>query len=256
MSEQNQTASSVSSVVFNNPNPLMTQNLFPELEGIENVEIDQNTGCIDCIGPCCLPNKYVAYYPGTDKKLFEFEEKSDCCERWCCFKCRSFNMRIYNSSKNSNIVSIILEGDKNCAGGVISCFGCGKPKMSIRAISPQGYYLGKVAMNWDSCCCVSCCHPRIEILDNTGQIKYTIFANCFSIGSYCSKCTKCCDILYHIVQDNKRVGSMTKIPCDSCRICCTKADQFTINLPKLATQEEKMLLIIGCILIDYQSFYA
>ena len=128
--------------------------------------------------------------------------------------------------------------------------------MSIRAISPQGYYLGKVEMNWDSCCCVYFCNPRIEILDNTGQIKYTIFANCYSIGVYCGCYTKCCDILYHIIQDNKRVGSMKKIPCDSCRICCTKADQFTLNLPKLATPEEKILLIIGCILIDYQSFWS
>ena len=255
MSEQNQTTSSLSFGVFNAPNSLMTQNYFPELEGIDKVEVDQDTTFIDFIGACFLPNKYKVYYPGTDKKLFEFQEKSDCCERWFFYKCRSFNMRIYNCSNNNN-VSVILEGDKICAGGVISCFGCGKPKMSIRAISPQGYYLGKVAMYWNSCCCVSCCKPRIEIIDNTGRIKYAIIANCYSIGSFYYKLTKCCDILYHIIQDNKRVGSMTKIPCDSCRICCTKADQFTIKFPKLATPEDKMLLIIGCILIDYQSFYA
>ena len=53
-------------------------------------------------------------------------------------------MKIYNSSNNSNIVSVILEGDKNCAGGVNYCFGCGKPKMSIRAILPQGIILEKL----------------------------------------------------------------------------------------------------------------
>ena len=90
MSEQNQTASTVSYGVFNAPNYLMEQNYFPELEGIEKVEIDEDTTCIDCIGACCLPNKYSVYFPGTDKKLFEFQEKSDCCERWFFFKCKIF----------------------------------------------------------------------------------------------------------------------------------------------------------------------
>ena len=256
MNEQNRTTNSTSFGVFNSPNSLMVQTYFPELEGIEKVKIDQDTTCIDCISPFFLSNKYSVYYPGTNNKLYEFHEKSNCCERFFFFKCRAFNMRIYNISNNSNNSSVILEGDKRFAGGIISIFGCGKPKMSIRVLSPQGYYLGKVAMNWDNCCCASCCNPRVEIIDNAGRIKYTIFANCFSIGSYYYRLTKCCDILYHIIQDNKKVGSITKIPCDSCRICFTKADQYTLKFPKLSTPEDKMLLIIGCILIDYQSFYA
>ena len=48
---------------------------------------------------------------------------------------------------------------------------------------------------------------------------------------------------------------MRKKSCNSCRICCTKSDKYTIKFPRLSTPEEKILLIIGCILIDYQSFY-
>ena len=47
MSEQNQTTSSLSFGVFNAPNSLMTQNYFPELEGIDKVEVDQDTTFID-----------------------------------------------------------------------------------------------------------------------------------------------------------------------------------------------------------------
>ena len=144
MSEQSQTMSNASFGVFNTPNSLMTQAYFPELEGIEKVEVDQDTKCIDCLGACCLPNKYSVYYPGKNKRLYLFQEKSDCCERWIFLKCRSFNMRIYNDSSNNNNNSFILEGDKKCTGGVISIFGCGKPKMSIRAISPQGLFSKKL----------------------------------------------------------------------------------------------------------------
>jgi len=255
MSEQNQTSSSISKQLNNSLNSLTVQNYLHELEGIEAIDIDQDTKRMDYCGSCCVSNKYSVYYPGTDKKLYEFNEKSDCCERWFLFKCRSFKMTILSISNNSINNSVILEGDKNFAGGALCIFGCGKPKITIKATSPQGFYLGKVAMNWDNCCCVTCCNTRIEIIDNFGKIKYTIIANRFPIGLECWKFTKCFDILYHIIQDDKRVGSMRKKSCSSCRICCTKSDKYTIKFPRLSTLEEKILLIIGCILIDYQSFY-
>ena len=69
MSEQNQTSSSISKQLNNSLNSLTVQNYLHELEGIEAIDIDQDTKRMDYCGSCCVSNKYSVYYPGTDKKL-------------------------------------------------------------------------------------------------------------------------------------------------------------------------------------------
>lgn len=236
------------------PNSIFNESLFKELSILEKVSINQKTTCIDCLFPLCTPNEYEVYNTNTNEILYEFQEDSACLERFCFYRCRGFLMKINNIVSSDNNKSVLVEGRKTCGIGIISCFGCEKPKIIVDVKTPHGFMLGKIAMNWNSCCCPTC-SSRIDIIDNTGKLLYIIKANRFAIGSYCWHCTKCCDILYHIIQNDKKVGNMKKLSCENCRICCTKGDQFSIIFPTIATAEEKMLLIIGCVLIDYQSFY-
>ena len=231
------------------------QSLFKELAGLEKVNINQRTSCLDYIFPLCTPNKYEVLNYDTNEILYEFKEESECFERACCYTCRGFLMKINNIVTSNNNISVLLEGTKPFGVGLILYFGCQKPKIFVNVKTPQGFILGKIAMNWNSCCCPTC-STQIEIIDNTGKLIYIIRANSFAIGIYCCcHCTKCFEILYHIIQNDIKVGKMKKLTCDSCRICWTKGDQFSIFFPPQATPEEKMLLIIGCILIDYQSFF-
>jgi hypothetical protein len=255
MSIKNQSVNS-EVIPYNMPPQVLflTKSYFEELAGLKQVLINQKTSCVDCLCSICLPNKYEVLNPNTNNKLYELQEFSNFCERFCFYRCRGFKMIINNFVNSINNISVILEGRKACTGGIIECFGCGKPKILVDVKTPQGFVLGKIAMNWKSCCCPACT-SRIDIIDNAGILKYVIKANCFSIGTHCYFITKCCDILYHIKQNKEKVGKIEKISCDSCRTCITKADQFCIYFPPNATPEEKMLLIIGAILIDYQSFY-
>jgi len=93
--------------------------------------------------------------------------------------------------------------EKDCKLDYYGCFGCGKPSISINVKSPKGSFLGKVSVNWSSCCCPKC-STRIEIFNSYNQLKYVIKANscCCNIGICYNHLPKCCDILYNIYQNN------------------------------------------------------
>ena len=235
-------------------NQLIQPNYFNELADLPSVDIFQDTGCLDCLFPLCIPNKYRCHTPGGAQKLYEFHEDSGCCERCCLYNCRGFTMNINNFVSPKNNVSVLMEGKKPCS---LICYcgcGCGKPSLSVSLKSPQGMMLGKAQLNFDSCLC-AICDNRIDIIDKAGQLRYCIKKKCFCIGCFAGCCAKCCDILFHIYQDNSEVGYVTKLGCDGIRLFFTKADNFTINFPSQASPEEKMLIIIGVILLDYFSFY-
>ena len=238
-----------------NTNPLFSRTLFPDLSDLNIIDINQVTNCADCLFPVCFANDYEVLNE-SGQKIYHLKEKSGCCERICCYKCRGFNLKINKTITVNNNFNIFLEGEKDCKLDYFECFGCGKPSISINVKSPKGSFLGKVSVNWSSCCCPKC-STRIEIFNSYNQLKYVIKANscCCNIGTYYNHLPKCCDILYNIYQNKEKIGKIEKLSCSSCRIFCTKGDKYRIYFPSIATPEEKMLLIIGCLLIDYQSFY-
>lgn len=245
---------------------------FGELDGIEQVEIRQEASCLDYCVPRCTDNQYKVYYkPGgtgskdSEKVLYELaEEETSCLEKFCCYKCHSFTMKINNLVSERNTSSVILEGKKKFAAGIMcNFFGCGKPVLPMEVKSPQVFVLGKAAMNWSLCCC-SCCSSKIEIRDNGGNVKYTVVGNCCCpVGCYYDNAvTKICGCGYKInqideqTQKSQPVGEIKKQSCCcSCRTWCTKAVDYTITFPPQASPEEKMLLIVGAILLDSQSYY-
>ena len=221
---------------------------------LSSVDIFQDTGCIDCLFPLCISNKYRCHAPGETQKWYEFQEESDCCERCCLYSCRSFTMNISNIVSPKNNISVLMEGKKPLSHICCCGCGCGRQSLSVDLKSPQGMKLGSAKLNFDSCFC-AILKNHIEIIDKTDQLKYSIKPNCFWIGYACGCCSKCYEILYHIYQDDVEVGNITKLSCDGIRLFCTKADNLTINFPLQASPEEKMLIIIGVILLDYISFY-
>ena len=231
--------------------------MFSELDGIDQVDIIQEASCIDFLCPRLTSNTYKVNFSSSEKTLYEFYEESGCCEKWCCYKCHSFKMKINNMVSERNNVSVTMEGNKNFVAGIIlNCCGCGKPSIPIEVKSPQGMMLGKVIMEWNSSCC-ACCSSRIEIKDNIGNTRYVIKGNCCCpVGCYYDNaCTKICGISYTISQNNVEVGNIRKKCCDSCRTFCTKATDYNISFPPQASPEEKFLIIVGAILLDYQSYY-
>lgn len=261
-----------------NDNPLMKSQLnntrivtnnndfFPELQDVEQVKVKQDTTCIDCICLCprCTDNKYNVFsntQGNTINKLYELkEEGSSFFERCCCYKCHSFTMKINNIiDENRNSVCVILEAYKPFACGLCcNIFGCDNPTMSLQVKTPEGANIGKALITWNNFCC-SCCSSRIHILDDKDQLKYIIRGPCpYPPGCLCINCcTKFCDCQYPFWKGRPEVsipGSIVKDGCDSFRLFCTKATNFTLNFPQEATPSEKMLIIIAAILLDSQSF--
>ena len=48
---------------------------------------------------------------------------------------------------------------------------------------------------------------------------------------------------------------LKKLKCSSCYTFCPKGDNYDISFPPNASPEEKFLIIIGVILLDYLSFF-
>lgn len=235
-------------------NMAVNQTYFSELVDLPSVNIFQKGECIDCLFPYCTENRYECHAPGGLKRiLYEFHEDSNPIERCCCFHCRGFKMQINNIINPKNNISVLMEGRKPCSLVCLYGCGCGKPSLSVNITSPVGMNLGKAKLNYNSCFC-AIFKNRIDIFDNAGQIRFCIRPNCFCIGCFCGSYAKCCDILYHIYQNDVAVGNVTKLTCNEFRTFCTKANDFTINFPPQAKPEEKMLIIIGVILLDYLSF--
>ena len=69
-------------------------------------------------------------------------------------------------------------------------------------------------------------------------------------------CARCCSILYNITDDKgAKVGQVEKLSCDGLGTCCPKADNYSIRFPPDASPGEKMLIIVGTILLDFLSFF-
>ena len=246
---------------------------FEELDGIDQVEIKQDADCLDWCFPRCTSNKYnVVFYTGQEAKetkLYELIEASDCMQRCCCYKCHAFKMEITNvTSDRNNKKSVVMEGDKACNLGIIgNCCGCGKPEFKVQVKSPQQFVLGKAMLNYSSCCC-ACCSSSIDVIGNSNEVKYKLKGNCCCpVGCYYDNVvTRCCSCSYKVLpgtgekqakeeKEEKETGVVTKKCCNSCITCCTKATNYNIAFPKDASPEEKMLIIIGSILLDYNSYY-
>ena len=237
----------------NSPGGLNASSYFSLLSSLSSVVIKQNTSIVECLCPCCIPNSYCVYHPSSDLKLFEFNEESHCCERCCCFQCRSFSMGVNNVPNNENSTYVKLIGKKKMTIPCIIGCGTGKPVLSMDIETPKGGRLGRAKMNFNSCFC-AICENRIDLFDSNNNLRYVIKPNCYCIGCYCGCFAKCCTIEYHIYENNNIVGNLEKLSCDGLKTCCPKADYYLINFPTEATPEDKMLLIIGAILLDYISF--
>ena len=240
------------------PPPLInSQGYFNELSSLNSVDIVQKTQCIDFFCGTCTENVFQVHYPDKKKRIiYEMHETSECCERCCCYRCRSFEMRVNNIINPQNQNSILMRGNKNCAIPCIYGCGCGKPEITINMDSPVTSYFGKVRMNYNNCFC-AIFDNRIDILDKTGQLRYMIKRNCICIACFCgfsSNCCKCCSLDFDIYEKNIVVGKITKLICDRIRIYCTKGDIYTINFPSSASPDDKMLLIMATILLDSLNF--
>ena len=240
---------------FNNTIASLNLDMVPELANLKKVKIIQDVEFIDCCCPRCTQNKYSVMIPDTDEKIFDFKENGQCPERWFCFSCRGFMMKISNIGGNATLNT--YEGEKGCSYPCCLGNGCGQPSIKVTLTAPNHKFLGSVKMEYENRCCSICSHI-IAIRDEKKNIKYHIQRTCYCIACYipgCSYLPKPCDTLYHIYEGKQVVGEVKRVKCSGCLTFCPKGDNYEINFPENASPVDKFLIINGVILLDYLSFF-
>ena len=226
-----------------------------ELALSPSVLIRQQPQFFEQISGCESPNRYFVFSqsPQTGfKMLFKCKEQSECCQRNCCSaSMREFVMDIKHIANagalNENFQNSFVHVNKpfKC-----TCCCLERPEM-IANYSANGELVGKVKQPF------SCCDPIFTIYDNAGTIRYYIYADCCQCGLCCSgPCAKMSEVTFNIYRDanmGQPIGSIVKKIANFSELI-TSADSYQVNFPADARPNEKLLLIITGLMIDYQFF--
>jgi len=226
-----------------------------ELALSPSVLIRQQPQFFEQISGCESPNRYFVFSqsPQTGfKMLFKCKEQSECCQRNCCSaSMREFVMDIKHIANagalNENFQNSFVHVNKpfKC-----TCCCLERPEM-IANYSANGELVGKVKQPF------SCCDPIFTIYDNAGTMRYFIYADCCQCGLCCSgPCAKMSEVTFNIYRDanmGQPIGSIVKKIANFSELI-TSADSYQVNFPADAKPNEKLLLIITGLMIDYQFF--
>lgn len=227
-----------------------------ELAQCANVTIRQQPQFFEQISGCESPNRYFVFAnspQGGMKMLFKCKEQSECCQRNCCAaNVREFTMDIKHVANAGNM-------DENFQNSFVhvnkpfKCTCCCLERPEMLATYVQGnQLLGKVKQPF------SCCDPIFVVYDNAGTMKYYIHADCCQCGVCCANniCGKISEAVFNIYKDSNMgspVGSIVKKVATFSEMV-TSADSYQVNFPVDALPNEKLLLIITGLMIDYQYF--
>lgn len=222
-----------------------------ELAKSTGAVIRQQIEIYEALTGCETQNRYHVFLETLEgiKYAFKCSERSDCCARCCCAPdCRPLEIIIRHvvtiDEVQKDYAKIFIHVDKPCKMGC--CCFC-RPYMDVR-LADTGRCLGMVR---EPC---TCCDLDSEIYDSNGNLRYRVVGDCCQIGLCCgADIEKLASVRFDIIQNGMPVGNLKKLGANFGEFF-TKADSYHISFPAHATPEEKMLLIIDGLMIDYQYF--
>lgn len=223
-------------------------------------ELAQSTGAIirqqieffEALTGCETENRYDVFLrtPMGLKYAFKCNEWSNSCYRCCCAPdCRPLQLNVRHivstNELNTGFSKVFARVNKPCK--MACCCFC-RPYMDVR-LADTNQCLGLVRQP------CSCCDLDTEIFDPSGILKYQIEGSCCQLGVCCcgGDFKKIANIRFDIKNNGSYVGLIQKLS-SSLGEFFTKADSYQIDFPAFATPEEKLLIIICGLMIDYQFF--
>ena len=239
--------------LINTPqNFIYFQDPMTEIAQSSGAIIRQQVELLEAVTGCETQNRYHVFLqtPMGLKYAFKCNERSVGCAR-CCLSgsTRPLQMVIRHvisfDQIDSDLAKIFINIDKPCTCGC--CCLC-RPYMDI-FLADNNQYVGKVR---EPC---TCCDNDVEIYDASGNFRYLITGDCCQLGLCCgSDVEKLANIRFDILEGGSLVGGMKKLAASSFGEFFTKADSYQVNFPANATPQEKILLIVAGLMIDYQFF--
>ena len=226
-----------------------------ELASSTGVVIKQEPQIFEAMTGCEIPNRYFVFSQspqGGMKLLFKCKEFSTCCMRNCCpASDREFNMKIKHVAAqinlNEDFSSTFVDVSKpfKC-----TCLCLERPEMIVTFGNKQPF--GRIRKPF------ACCDADFEIYDNTGSLRYYVHGDCCQCGlccanSFCGKISQADFQVYNSLSRVNPVGLISKKPASFSEMV-TSADSYQINFPAQATPQDKLLLIVTGLMIDYQYF--
>lgn len=228
------------------------QDPMTELAQSTGAIIRQQVELLEAVTGCETQNRYHVFLqsPMGLKYAFKCNERSGGCAR-CCLSgaCRPLQMTIRHvisyDQIDSDLAKIFINIDKPCR---CACCCLCRPVMDVY-LTDNKQYLGNVQ---EPC---TCCDDDVEIYNATGNFRYLITGDCCQLGLCCgSDVEKLANIRFDILENGVIAGSLKKLGASSFGEFFTKADSYLVAFPPNATPEEKMLLIVAGLMIDYQYF--
>ena len=240
------------------------------LEQIQEVIIKQESDVLEAVTGCQEPNNYHIYgkFPNGQKcYIFRCKEYSSCPMRCCCpVSCRELIMKIKlssgeneneneNQSENNDNESNTNEEDfSDCLVYIdkkykCPCFNCIRPEMRVY-IAGTKCLIGTIEEGF------SCYDPIFNVYDKSGKKIFRINTDCCQCGFMCrNNCLgKTDECIFFIFKGDDEVNPIGEINKKAAASQLSIADNYYILFPKNATVEEKLLLSIAGMMIDYQYF--
>ena len=151
----------------------------------------------------------------------------------------------YENKYDNNFTNSLMKLEKNFK---IPFLCLVRPDIKVNLIKDD-IYIGTVEQSF------SVCDPQITIYNENGQIVKIIECDCCQCGFLCrnNSLGKTDDAHFYIFNPNDKTNPIGDI-CKKTESVFSIADNYSVVFPAKIPPEEKILLSIVAILIDYQYF--
>ncbi|KAG2499333.1 hypothetical protein HYH03_002909 [Edaphochlamys debaryana] len=258
------------------------------LTGVRGVVVQEATQIVDAVmeavgGPYEAANKYKVLPIPADKRLAvehgdpgwlptraELDalsplamavEKSSCLLRMCLACWGGLNLRALELHFTNPSGQPVFRADRPCRCGA----GCCCP-LEMTMYDGQGRMLGMVEEKCEGCCWEQCClctYTHNVLVGGSRQSlvhKYSLVnaSCCCGRVSNCCGATCCKPNFFIDVTDpqGRLVAAAYKTyggegGCSAMCRCCFEFNQYVLPFPKDATQQDRLLLLLGLLSIEY-----
>ena len=225
-----------------------------QLTNISELLVHQEADISEALCNCQQPNNYHVYLRernGTITYIFKLREFSGDCNRiFCPVNCREFTMKLKLMSESSN------KYDNDFSDSLMTmqrdwkmpCLCCCRPELVIE-LTKENTKIGKVEQSF------AFCDPVFRVYNENDEEIYYIEADCCQCGFFCrnysiGKTDDCQFLIYNSKDMENSIGYIMK----KTESVYSLADSYIVVFPPKIQLEDKFLLSIVAVLIDYQYY--